>query len=291
MPYMQQAPRITQVWNDRIKHQHAGDAAASAYRYGDLPKACVHPLHTPAGHCLTGFEPSDHVWHRGLWFTIKYINKTNFWEEHSPYGIQESITPPTAELLAADRSRVTHDVRWTSEATGPAVAERRSLTFKARDDGIRLIDWHTTLTAEQDLELDRTPYTTWGGYGGLSWRGDRELHAVSFTASSGDESESIAGNPYDWVLANARVDGGRDQRVAIGIVDHPANPRSAVPWYCKTGGGFTFMNAAFLFHEPMTLAEGQSLTFNYRVLYRDGAWSAEEFRPLAEAFRSSEVAQ
>lgn len=289
------AVRVGQRWDDCLDFQQSGDRLPSGYRYGerDNPKACLHPLRTPAGHRLTGFEPSDHVWHRGLWFTIKYLNKTNFWEEqpeHGPYGTHRNAAEPRVELLAADAVRVTHDVNWASEPTGLAIRERRLLTFRAADDGTRSIDWHAILTAEQDLELDRTPYTTWGGYGGLSWRAARELHNVTFTDSGGGEGESIAGKPHDWVVANARVDGGANQHVALGMIDHPTNPRAAVPWYCKTGNGFTFMNAAFLFHEPMSLGKSESLRFNYRILYRDGQWMGDEFAALADEFRSAEVA-
>ena len=45
---------------------------------GGKPKPFFHPLSTPAGHCLSIFEPHDHPWHRGLWFTIKLINGENF---------------------------------------------------------------------------------------------------------------------------------------------------------------------------------------------------------------------
>src|SRR2546430_969735 len=70
------------------------DAPRWRYVYSGKPKPFFHPLHTPAGHCLTLFEPHDHVWHRGLWFTIKFINGENFWEESEPFGIQQTILPP-----------------------------------------------------------------------------------------------------------------------------------------------------------------------------------------------------
>ena len=284
---------VAQRWGDRLDVRAGGDALASTYRYGPrLPKACLHPLRTPAGHALSGFEPSDHLWHRGLWFTIKFVNGVNFWEEgdgHRPDGRHESVAEPRVELLSADAVRVDHRLAWTGGPLGTAIRERRVLTFGALPGGVRCLDWHATLTAEVDLELDRTPYTTWGGYGGLSWRAARELHEVRFTASDGTEAEGIAGRPHEWVVANARVDGGPNRRVALGIVDHPCNPRAPVPWYCKTGGGFTFVNAAFLFHGPMSLAAGESLAFDYRVLYRDGAWSGEEFAALAADFRGQNL--
>jgi hypothetical protein len=86
----------------------------------------------------------------------------------------------------------------------------------------------------------------------------------------------------------AAVDGaGAGQRVAIGMIDHPTNPRAPVPWYNKSGNGFNYMNAAFLFHEQVTVKRGESLKFNYRMCYRDGEWTRDEFKQLAEQFRAS----
>ena len=64
------------------------------YTYAGKPKPFFHPLCTPAGHCISIFEPHDHPWHRGLWFTIKLINGENFWEENVEHGVQKTLSPP-----------------------------------------------------------------------------------------------------------------------------------------------------------------------------------------------------
>src|ERR1700722_3467819 len=178
---------FTQGWNDRIAIASSQQAESAVYRFEPtLPKACFHPLTTPAGHRLTGFQMSDHIWHRGLWFTIKFINGTNFWEENAPYGIQESATQPACEVTTADTVRISHAVEWTSQATGTVLKENRILEYRSHTSGYRSIDWTTELHATTDLLLDRTPYTTWGGYGGLSFRSSRDLHDVSFMLPSGE---------------------------------------------------------------------------------------------------------
>ncbi|HEV8378205.1 MAG TPA: DUF6807 family protein, partial [Tepidisphaeraceae bacterium] len=73
------------------------------YVYGGKPKPFFHPLSTPAGHCLSIFEPHDHPWHRGLWFTIKLINGENFWEENVEHGTQKTLAPPTVAHAQRDR--------------------------------------------------------------------------------------------------------------------------------------------------------------------------------------------
>ena len=263
-----------QIWDDRVEV-----GACATYRFGPaLPKPCVHPLVTPRGHVLSGFEMSDHVWHRGLWFTFKFINGANFWEEHDPFGVQVSRGQPVVELLDPRRLSITHRLRWTSEAAGAVLQETRTLMF--RGDGI--IGWQTQLTAVTDLVLDRTPYTTWGGYGGLAFRSARGLHDVNFLLPGGETVSGLAGQPYPWTVMQAKVDGGAAQQVSIGMIDHPENPRASSPWYCKSGNGFNYMNPALLFHEPMSLKEGDVLRLRYRVMFRDGLWTPDEFAAAAE---------
>jgi hypothetical protein len=276
-----------QIFDDQIKLSAAGDLRSATYRFGNQPKPCIHPLVTAKGHSISAFQMSDHLWHRGIWFTIKLINGSNFWEENEPYGIQKSIAQPMCEILSQDSARITDNKEWTAQATGTVLRENRNLTFTFQPDGISTIDWTTQLTALQDLTLDRTPFTTWGGYGGLSFRTSRDVHEVSFLTSSGETVEALAGKPLDWLIMQGKVDGGTDEKISVAMIDHPKNPRSPSPWYCKCANGFNFMNAAFLFHEPMTLPRGQSLNFRYRMFYRDGIWTADQFAPLAKSFRES----
>lgn len=276
---------IQQRYDDSIDLTAEGSAQRATYRHGaTLPKPCIHPIVTPNGTTLTGFEMSDHVWHRGLWFTVKIINGENFWEENAPFGVQRSIEQPSASFTTPSDARIDHQLNWTSEGTGLAVRERRTIEFVQRD-GYSFIDWTSQLTAEQHLTLDRTPYTTWGGYGGLTFRTSREVHGASFTVPGGESVAQLLGDRHDWALLQGKVDGGPNRSVAIGIVDHPANPRGKTPWYGKSADGYVFFNAAFLFHEPMSVKRGETLTFRYRVLYRDGTWTADQFAQLANEFR------
>src|SRR6478736_747657 len=52
------------------------------------------------GTALTNFKPEDHPWHYGLWFSWKYINQANYWEENRQTGKAEGATrwnPPVIE--------------------------------------------------------------------------------------------------------------------------------------------------------------------------------------------------
>jgi hypothetical protein len=277
-----------QTWNNCAAFPFKPALAKAVYLYDSAhPKACFHPLVTPKGHVLSGWMSSDHVWHRGLWFTIKLINDANFWEEEALYGIQQSLSEPKVELLSEDSAQITHALEWTAQATGVVFKEKRILTMTSDADGITYLTWNTTLHATQALILDRTPFTTWGGYSGMSIRTNREVHEVRFRVPGDQTCEALTGQTHDWVVLEGRMDGGPDERVSMGIIDHPDNPRSPSPWYGKSNNGFTFLNAAFLFHDPLHVGHGEELHFRYRIAYRDGTWQPGEFERIAGQFRQS----
>ena len=57
----------------------------------DQTKPYFHPLSLSDGTVLTWVSPPDHRWHYGLWFSWKFINGVNYWEEdpktRKPAGI------------------------------------------------------------------------------------------------------------------------------------------------------------------------------------------------------------
>ena len=113
------------------------------YVYGGKAKPFIHPLCTPAGHCLTLFEPHDHVWHHGLWFTFKFVNGENFWEEHEPFGIQRTALPPSIAHTrsVSDRPPISTGYVQTADracfASGARSATSRSTTGRTRWTGRR----------------------------------------------------------------------------------------------------------------------------------------------------------
>jgi hypothetical protein len=277
-----------QTSDGRIEITLADGSPIAHYLYDEkLPKPCFHPLSTPAGHQITAFQPPDHIWHRGLWFAIKFINQSNFWEERPPFGIQKALGQPDCKLTAPDTLQIIQQLEWTSQATGPVIREHRTIAVSALPDGSRQIDWTTHLEALQNLLLDRTPYTTWGGYGGLAFRAAPEVHGATYLLPDGQSTPNIAGQHYPWALMRAFVNANDEDKISIGMIDHPQNLRSPIPWNCRSEEKYNVMYAAFLFHEPMTLAKGGHLTLRHRILYRDGWWDAEEFAKLASAFHTT----
>lgn len=231
------------------------------------PKPFIHPLRTPAGHCVTRLAPPDHAWHRGLWFTIKYVNGDNFWEEVEPHGTVRHVGPEALE--------------WVAPSGDVVLREKRRLSAVELDDDAWALDLRSVLTATVDVTLDRTPFSTWGGYGGLALRGPGDWHDTRLLLDDDTVHDRLLGVASAWCdLSGAFAADGSTGGIAL--LDHPTNPRTPVPWYGSTRsptygteGWSNFLNAAFLFHEPLQVGAGDELAFTYRAVLHDGIWSAD----------------
>lgn len=261
------------------------------YVYGGKPKPFFHPLATPSGHVLSLYEPSDHVWHRGLWYAIKFINGDNFWEEKTdnPWGTQQTPVPPDVSFQPGDRIRVDSRIRWVTPQGKTLVHEKRTFVHVPLDPNMYALDFTFALTFTEDVTLDRTPFTTWGGYGGLCLRGNRNWLKTRLLFDDNTTSDRPTPKTSKWCDLTGLIDGARNMQVGIATFDHSSNPRHPTPWYGSTGPGH-YYNAAFLFNEPMKLLAGQSLIQKYRVLVHDHELSCDRLNDLYSDYVNCEQA-
>lgn len=224
----------------------------------------VHPLRTLAGRTLTVDAPSDHPWHHGLWSTIKYVNGTNFWEEHGEFGRLVTRDVTAGGVATID---------WLTPAGVVAVREQRRLGHRPIDDRSYAIEWTFALTAPAPTVFDRTPFTTWGGYGGLTLRGAPDWNDTELRLADGSRREVVHGARGPWCALVSDA-------ATVAIFDHPANPRWPTPWYGSTraatyGDGWAnFLNAAFLWDAPLALDTGATLCRRHLVVVADGPLDA-----------------
>ncbi len=177
---------------------------------------------------------------------MKFVDGDNFWEEIEPHGTQ--------------RQRDEHTIEWIRPDGSVAIVEDRRI--ETVDD--RTIDWTTIIVADTGALLDRTPYQGWGGYGGLAFRGAGDWHDTRLAVEKSAGS-TVTGDRSRWCDLS-----GPD--AGMTIHDHPDNPRHPTPWYGDVANSLydtdeptNFVNAAFLFHEPMRLAAGVPLRFRFRI--------------------------
>ena len=52
---------------------------ARTRRSSSRPKPYLHPVRTLAGELVTAFRPHDHVWHKGIAWSLPHVGEHNFW--------------------------------------------------------------------------------------------------------------------------------------------------------------------------------------------------------------------
>ena len=253
-------------------------------------KPYFHPVGLVDGLALTADRPSDHPWHRGLWFSWKYLNGVNYWEEDPKTGRAQGRTEwdePEVETLADFSARISMNVSYVPPGEPPVLKERRVVTVSSPDsEGRYHLDWAATFIAQsKNVLLDRTPLPgepggqAWGGYAGLSVRFTTSMEGPQ--AVAGDGPVTFAGGRYRGKAPAMDYSGVVDQREAgIAILDCSANLNSPSPWYAIAENSFRYFTPAVICYQPYTLKAGQTLSLRYRIIVHPGRWSAERLRTV-----------
>jgi type 1 glutamine amidotransferase len=236
-------------------------------------KPYFHPLGLADGTALTWLRPADHPWHRALWFSWKYINGLNYWEEDKTTGRSEGLSEIDQVKVSCndDHSASIHmTLNYNPPEAKPVLTETRRLRVSPPNEmGQYHIDWESSFIAQdEDVVLGRTPIlgedkgVAWGGYAGLSLRMLKEARQWQFRDSEGDRDMQAHGKEARWVDYSGETTTG--QSAGIAVFDHPQNLRHPSPWYVAKP--ITYFSPAPLFHKPYTLKKGKTLLLKYRIL-------------------------
>jgi hypothetical protein len=210
------------------------------------------------------------------------IDGVHYWEEDQSGGRPAGVTRIAEHQVvrlddAGARIRLRLEYHPAGKADAVVMDDTVDLTIEMpREDDSYRISWEQSSRPRRPLRLDRTPLPgepdgkDYGGYAGLSFRGDRFLGDVELRTSTGKIGGDAQRQPARWAALLGSVDGSP---VSIAMFDHPANPRHPTPWYFvlrKNRGGapyspFWYLNAAFLNDAPFELAPGHPLTLRYLV--------------------------
>ncbi|MEI7899660.1 MAG: DUF6807 family protein [bacterium] len=289
-------------WDTSVAHQLALRLnGAEVWRFRADPAAGTKPFFDPVcvagGPSLTCARPPDHVWHYGLWFSWKFINGLNYWEESAGKSQGQTFwSAPKIETRADGSAVITCMLGYRPSATNePVLSEQRTITVSAPEaDGAYHMDWTQLFTAGgQPVTLDRTPLArqpngqSSGGYAGLSVRYAQAFTNVeSVSAASGRVPCDPGGRCYFTAAAAEQNGVISGKPYGIALLAHPANPRAPGDWYLieNPKQPFYYINAAFLVKSAFVIQPKDTLTLRYRVCVHPGRWDAEALRKAAARF-------
>jgi len=283
-------PAVFAAWerNDTSIAWRAGTNIVWQFNFdASKGKTFFHPL--TAGHAtaLTNFKPEDHPWHYGLWFSWKYINHVNYWEEDRATGKAQGSTRWSEPKITARKdgsATIRLQVTYTNPSNRVDLTESRELKISApAADGSYTIDWRSDFKAGKNgAVLDRTPMPgepdgrVNGGYAGLGLRMASPPLVMSVVCSTGLVShfESDRARPAAPAIACNFTESARDLG-GIAIFSDPINAGENAPWYLVNSGQMRFACAAILAPKIRTLKPGEKMKLHYRVAVRPTAWTVE----------------
>jgi hypothetical protein len=257
-------------------------------------KPNFHPLSLPGGPVLSCYRPTDHPWHRGLWFSWKYINHVNYWEEDRKTGVAQGTTEWSAQQLETHRdfsARLTMDLKY-HPAHGPVVlVEHRVITVSAPDKtGAYNLDWTMTFKAVGGtVLLDRAPpvdekgNNVSGGYAGLGLRAAADFRDAEVITSEGPvQYENYRFRGKSPALDFSGTIG--DRTAGVAFLDCNSNLNAPTPWYVVNRASWYYISPAVLTFQPETLQAGEGFTLRYRVAAHPGRWTTEQLRLAADHY-------
>ena len=243
-------------------------------------KPYFHPLALVNGTPLTWLRPEDHPWHRGFWFSWKYINGLNYWEEDGETGLSmglteiKKVTYKKKGIFNKDISvRIHLEITYHPPNEKDLLLEKRTIEVsKINNEGEYYIDWESEFTAlAPEIILDRTPIPgeeggkSYGGYAGYSLRLSKNLLDVSFINDAG-LSTDLHGKASKWINMQCKTITG--QNVSMCILDHPQNFNHPAEWYITNDPEipFYYFNPAPIFSNKLILTKDERIILKYRLL-------------------------
>ncbi len=288
-----------------------------------LKKTVLYPLRSANGTAVTrGFpldpkpgERVDHPHQIGFWFNYGNVNGYDFWNN------SDAIPPERAGKMGTIRHRkidkivngkgegeldVTMD--WLIPDGTPILQENTRFIFRAAK-GFRAVDRITKLTAVNGpvafpdnkegviaVRVTRAlehptnkPITVTDAAGKATEVPVLDNKGVTghYLSSEGVEGMAVWGKRARWVMLTGTVD---NELVNLAILDHPGNVGYPTYWHARGYGLFAANPLGQKIFSKgkeelnFSLADGESVTFRYRLLIRSGKTTVEEMERLYQDF-------
>ena len=260
----------------------------------ESPRPYLHPVRTRAGRTVTCYRPHDHVWHKGIAWSLPCVGPHNFWggptyvHGQGYVQLENNGSMDHEELLdltvGANRIGLTHRLGWRTEQGERVVTEIRTLSAVLPDrPDAWVLTFETAMTNVSASPLPIGSPTTRGrenaGYGGLFWRGPRSFTGGTLHTPAGSGGEELRGERGPWMGFTGRHD-EVDAASTVVMVDHADNPAHPPQWFARTEW-FGCLNPAPFFSEEIDFDPGETLRFRYAVVVADGDADASRAGDLA----------
>jgi len=241
----------------------------------ESPRPYWHPVHTLGGELVSRYRPADHVWHKGIAWSLPNVGPANFWggTTYLPDRGYVQLANNGAmvhrefpELIAGGAVRVVQRLSWVTQAGETWFDEHRTFTVSLAGDRAWMLGFGSRLTNLTTGPVAIGSPTTQGrhnaGYGGLFWRGPESFTGGTVHTPQGTGGDELMGVRAPWLAY-------RGPTAMLVFVDGPDNPGHPTQWFVRTHP-FAGVCPAPFFSAEVPVPPGGTLALRYAVMVADG---------------------
>ncbi|WP_297082055.1 PmoA family protein [uncultured Demequina sp.] len=253
----------------------------------ESPRPYLSPIRTLGGSLVSLFRPHDHVWHKGIAWSLPVVGDENFWGGPTFVTGEGYVQLPNngeqrhegVELAEADgAAALTETLTWVTQAGEHVFDELRTITARVLDPTTWELGFETRMTSTADRVQSIGSPTTRGrdnaGYGGLFWRGPRSFTGGAILAPDREGGDELRGTRAPWMGFRGVHDGDGAVSTVV-MADHPENAAHPPQWFARTED-FACLCPAPFFSEERAVEPGATLHERYTVLVHDGGWGSAD---------------
>jgi hypothetical protein len=261
----------------------------------EAPKPYFHPLRTLGGDLVSLYRPHDHVWHKGISFSLCNVGDENFWGgptyvrdrgylQLDNDGTQKHVGFSRLEVTA-EQLDVVQDLEWLTQGGRLMFTEVRRFSVRAHPDrGAWQLAYSSQMRNTSGETVTFGSPTTRGreaaGYSGLFWRGPRSFSGGVVVTPHGTGGDEMMGTVGPWLGFVGRHDGAGVGSTLV-FRDHESNYNFPTKWFVRAGMYAVVCPAPF-YDTEHEVASGDTLSLRYDTLIADGVCDTAECGSLAE---------
>jgi hypothetical protein len=287
----------------------------------ESPRPYFSPIRTLGGEIVSLFRPHDHVWHKGISWSLPVVGDENFWggptfvsgqgyvqlqnngsQQHRSFTARADAWADATAPDAAAPARLVETLDWVTEAGETVFEEQRTIAATILDARIPgdagspaaasdawLLVFETRMRNVADRPIPIGSPTTRGrenaGYGGLFWRGPRSFTGGSVLAPGVAGGDELRGMRAPWMGFSGRHDGSGGASTIV-MIDDPGNVQHPPQWFARSEE-FACLCPAPFFSEEHIVEPDATMVLRYGVVVADGASDPERAARLADAGRTA----
>jgi hypothetical protein len=242
----------------------------------ESPRPYLHPVRTLTGDEVSIYRPHDHVWHKGIAWSLPNVGPQNFWGgptfvRDKGYVQLDNNGAQVHRSLAVSDGTVTQNLDWLTSSDELWFQENRTVSFSLVDGGWALTFTTAMTNVSGETILIGSP-TTEGrpnaGYGGLMWRGPRSFTDGEVLTPAGRGGDELMGTRAPWLAFRGRHD-GHGRTSTLVFVDAQTNPGHPTEWFVRSTP-FACVCPAPFFSAEVPVGPEETLTLSYTVIIADG---------------------